>query len=461
MVALALLGTTATIVFAWELAGLVTSQTGRSFEVAAFAGLVKAISIVLQEILAAQAASKVKFVLRSKSFRKFAYLGESWRNQQKTSELNLLITTGLDALDTYFSKYLPQLVYVVLSIPIFLIVAFVNDFLSAIILAITVPLIPLFMVFIGWATQKLQNSQLEAMTSIATHFSEVVRGLTTLRVFNRANRQVDRLANLSETHRERTMKVLSLSFMSGFALELIASLSVALVAVTIGIRLLNGEIAFSLGLFILLLAPDVYLPLRTLGANFHASADGIASLTRLFYLFDTDSNSHDKTSTFKPQPGAITIIKGESGSGKTRLLKSMRSEKSAWMPQRSSVFSGTVLQNIVGRGEVIDDNALDLALKTSALDDLDLENMVGGITAPLSGGQLQRIGLARSIYSFVAQKKDTLLLDEPTSSQDTARIEIITSNLLRMKISDAAVVIVSHQQELFDIADIVHEVKSV
>ena len=454
MVALALLGTLATIVFAFELSAFVTAQVEANLWLALSAGLVKAGTIFCQEIISARAAGAVKLELRVKLFRKIADASRDWRNSQNVSELNLLLTSGLDSLDAYFAKYLPQLIYTAIAMPIFLVIIWIQDSISGVTLAITLPLIPLFMILIGWATTSVQSQQLFALTKLSRHFTETIRGLTTLRVFGRANRQIELMGTLGESYRRRTMKVLSLSFVSGFALELIASLSVALIAVSIGLRLLNGDLTFSVGLFVLLLAPDVYLPLRQVGANFHASADGLAALSRTFQIFDTIDQSQPVEPLFSPIMGKINVITGPSGAGKTSALRTLDSASAAWMPQYPSFFPGTVRENIVGpASHVFSEPAYARTIKLCALDDLDSNQMVGALKSGLSGGQVQRIMLARAIYYLLTGNRNLLLLDEPTSAQDGKRLNSILGGLRELADMGCTIVIVSHQRNVIEFAD--------
>jgi ATP-binding cassette subfamily C protein CydD len=286
VVALATLGTVATIVIAWHISLIVTKVFVEhsdadalisSFLWVASAGAIKALVIWLQELASARSSNAVKVQLRTKLYDSIFKLGSIWLNKNSLAEVNVLATTGLNSLEPYFSKYLPQLVYAALVTPVFVMVIWATDAASGIALIATLPLIPIFMILIGWATQTVQRKQLDSLTKLTQHFLEVLRGLTALRVFGRAKAQVAIIGEVSEQYRVRTMKVLRITFLSGFALELIGSLSVALIAVSIGLRLVNGEISLLTGLFILLLAPEAYLPIRQVGAHFHAATEGVAA----------------------------------------------------------------------------------------------------------------------------------------------------------------------------------------
>lgn len=451
VVAFALFGTFGTLLFSFELSAFIARAQFANLWLAFGGAALKASTIFGQEWLAARAAVRVKQQLRSKLLDRVFAAPSAWREAQSSDELTWLLTSGLDALDAYFAKFVPQLIYTAIAMPIFVITALTQDALSALLIVLTMPLIPLFMVFIGWATNKVQQRQLDAMTGLSGYFGEVIRGLLTLRVFNRAEHQANNLVQLSKDHRSKTMKVLSVSFLSGFALELIASLSVALVAVSIGLRLIDGAIDYRAGLFVLLLAPDAYLPLRMIGANFHASSEGVAAIRKTFALLDTSVVAQSARAV-RVMPERFTVFVGESGTGKSTALEALIDENAAWLPQGAAILPGTVLQNIAGFGAV-DQGALTFALKTACLDDVDLGLELGQINNALSGGQAQRVGLARALYRVASGGASVLLLDEPLAAQDATRAKQIAKNLLAIARSGVTVVAVSHQDVLHKLAD--------
>ncbi|MEN9749513.1 MAG: thiol reductant exporter subunit CydD [Actinomycetota bacterium] len=426
--------------------------------IAIIAAAIKALTIIGQEWFSSIAATKVKSQLRMVLLDRVTSAGENWRNEQSKSELSLLLTSGLDSLDAYFAKFLPQIVYTILAAPIYVFVIFSQDSLSGITVLATMPLIPLFMIFIGWATEQVQTRQLRSLTALSHHFSDAVRGLTTLRVFGRAKAQSAIMLENSEQHRKRTMKVLSISFLSGFALELIASLAVALVAVSIGLRLIDGSITLAAGLLVLVLAPDAYLPLRMIGANFHASADGIAAIERTFALLDAPANSKPAALVkLKPTRGKLTVVTGVSGAGKTTALKALISKDAAWMPQGSALLDGTVLTNIVGSGKP-DELILKRVLQLAALDDVALDQVVSADFAVLSGGQAQRVCIARTFYRALTRQCTLILLDEPTSALDNKRAKVLSNSIRELAAENFAVVAISHQRSIIGIADKLVEV---
>lgn len=241
------------------------------------------------EFVAARAAVKAKSQLRLHAARALAEslaAGQGSARSRNSAHAVTVLGSGLDALDTYFSRYLPQLVLTALAIPLHLGVLATQDLTTAVIVALTLPLIPLFMVLIGYSTQAAQQRQFRRLDRLSRTYLDLIEGLSTLKVFNRQHHQRENLRELSEGHRRSTMKVLRVSFLSGFVLELAASLSVALVAVSVGIRLIDGQMELLTGLFVLLIVPEAYAPLRQVGANYHAAADGVAAAEDVFEILE-------------------------------------------------------------------------------------------------------------------------------------------------------------------------------
>lgn len=362
--------------------------------------------------------------------------------------MSQLLGPGLDSLDAYFGKFLPQLAFTLIVTPIFILTIWVNDPISAISILLTLPLIPIFMILIGLVTKDVQDEQLNASTKLSAHFLEVIRGITTLKLFGRIDRQLEILREVSREQKVRTMKVLRLSFLSGFALELAASLSVALIAVQIGLRLVDGAMELSVGLFVLLLAPEVYLPLRNVGAQFHNSSEGVAATTKMLDLLD--QGSQPKFQSIVPERG-ITVVTGPSGVGKSTLLRGMVGKESAWMPQGTHLFAGSIAENIAGFEE-IDQKLLERSLTAVGLPcDFGSKQVAG--TSGVSGGQGQRVALARALYRLWSKELKLLLLDEPTSMLDEGNQAVIASLLKNISASGVDVVIASHQSTMLALAN--------
>ncbi len=240
----------------------------------------------LSDINAARGAAVVKSELRGRVLRAVTQLGPGWLGSRNATAVGVTTGPGLDALDTYFAKYLPQLVLTAIAMPLIVVVIWSEDWISGLIVTATLPLIPVFMVLIGWATQTVQARQWDKLSRLSTAFLDVVGGLSTLTIYGRQHRQAARIRAVTDDYRSETMRVLRISFLSGFALELAASLSVALVAVSVGVRLIEGSLGLGVGLFVLLLAPEAFLPLRNVGAQFHAAADGVAASSEVFDILD-------------------------------------------------------------------------------------------------------------------------------------------------------------------------------
>jgi ATP-binding cassette, subfamily C, bacterial CydD len=239
------------------------------------------------QIAAAEIAVRIKADLRRRLIAHLLRLGPSFTQRERSGELTLTATDGLDALDGYFRDYIPAL-FTALLIPLtILAVVLPLDWLTFAVLLVTAPLIPIFMILIGMAAGALAKSRYGQLGQMSAHFLDVMQGLTTLKLFNRSKAQIDIIAQISDRYRQSTLAVLRVAFLSAFALELLATISVAIVAVEIGLRLLYGWLPFEQALFLLVIAPEFYMPLRQLGAKFHTGQDGAAAASRLFAILDT------------------------------------------------------------------------------------------------------------------------------------------------------------------------------
>ena len=287
-------------------AGLILAQTGllaRALAVAArgdvaasLSGTLAALLVVVVaraavsyggEVAALRAAATVKSQLRRALTIRSLRLGPVWLGGQRAGEITTLSTKGLDGLDSYFARYLPQLVLAVL-VPIAVLARVaVADWISAVIIAVTLPLIPLFAVLVGWHTKAQTRKQWRLLATLGGHFLDVVEGLPTLKVFGRARVQEQVIAEVTEDYRAATMATLRVAFLSALVLELSAAVATALVAVEVGLRLLYGHIGYETALLVLLLTPEAFVPLRAVGAQFHASMEGVAAAGRVFEILDT------------------------------------------------------------------------------------------------------------------------------------------------------------------------------
>jgi thiol reductant ABC exporter CydD subunit len=462
------------------------------------------------ETAAHRTSARAKRDLRRRLARHVLAIGPARLGAEHTGELTLAATRGVDALDAYFARYLPQLVLSAL-VPL-AVLAWVarTDHISAIILLATLPLVPLFGWLIGVASEAPARRQWRLLGSLAGHFLDVVQGLPTLRLFARSGAQAEHIARVSEEHRRVTMKTLRVAFLSAFALETVAAVATALVAVSIGLRLVDGRMTLAAGLAVLILTPEVFLPLRQASAQFHASAEGMAAADRIFEVLALDappalpalvpvpdpggepirfegvSLSYDGRArpaldglTLAIHPGERVALTGPSGAGKSTVLALLARfaepqggtilvgdteltaipaaawrERVAWVPQRPHLFRGTIDDNVrlARPGASVADvrRALDLAGASAFVDALPLgpATVLGERGVGLSAGQRQRIAVARAFL----RDATLLLLDEPASALDPES-EAELSRALQRLMAGRTVVVVAHTPALAAAAD--------
>ncbi|MBY8871505.1 thiol reductant ABC exporter subunit CydD [Micromonospora sp. PLK6-60] len=460
-----------------------------------------------QGTVAARAAATVKAALRVELLGAVGAHGPAWVAGQRAGQLATLAGRGLDALDAYFTGYLPQLVLSV-TVPLAVLARVgLADWSSALIIALTLPLIPIFGALLGWQAQAATARQWRRLALLGGHFLDMVAGLATLRAFGRARNQVEVVRRMADGHRAATMRTLRIAFLSALVLELVATLSVALVAVPVGIRLLGGGLTLSTALLVLLLTPEAYLPLRAAGSRFHASMEGLTALDEALTVTETPAAArpgppapaptgrgeirfeavtveYERTTALRDvtltiRPGERIAVIGPSGAGKSTLLGLLLGfvtptsgrvtvdgvdlagvdpdawrRRLAWVPQRAHLFAASLADNITLGAPDTPPSALAGAVRDAALDEVvnalpdGLDTVLGERGHGLSSGQRQRVALARAFL----RDAPVVLLDEPTARLDSASEAVVLAATRRL-VAGRTALLVAHRPALLTDAD--------
>ncbi|AJY75504.1 thiol reductant ABC exporter subunit CydD [Paenibacillus beijingensis] len=443
---------------------------------------------MLADGMAMKAAIRIKSGLRLQLIRHAARLGPSLTKGERSGELIGTVTEGVEQLETYVAKYIPQAVLSVFLPAAALCVVLSLDVVSAIILAVTFPLLIMFMILVGVAAKRKADRQFKALGMLSGHFFEVMRGLTTLRIFNRSKAQLEIIAAMSEQYRSATLSALRLAFLSALVMELFATLGTAIAAVFLGLRLISGEIEFYRAFYVLLLVPEFYAPIRMLGVQYHAGMNGVAAAKRIMKVLDmpvlsdqplrsveTDIRRKEKSNaaacgrkgfriefdrvtvhypgdehpvlkdiSFTIEPGERIAVVGRTGAGKSTLLDLIQGfvipssgtiridgtdlheiGAEAWrsqltvVPQRTHLFSGTIADNLRLGAPAAEQEELEEAARLARAEAF-ISRLPDGYDTELSeklkfsGGQIQRLGIARALTRNAA----VALFDEPVSQLD-------------------------------------------
>lgn len=456
----------------------------------------------LADMAAFEAAARIKLAVRARLIEHIQALGPVWARRQASGTIANTLTDAIESLDNYYAGYLPQIaraVFIPLAILVFV---FPQDWVSGVILVITAPLIPLFMFLIGKGTEALNQRQWRRLARLSAHFFDAIEGLTTLKLFGASRREAAVVARMSQAYRHSTMTVLRVAFLSSLMLEFLATIAIAMVAVYIGFRLYYGEMHFLPGLFVLLLAPEFYLPLRNMGTQYHARMEAIGAAEQVVALLDEQPPDEPGREAARQPIGLVqrvafdhvgfaydtgqpvldgiqfTVARGErvalvgaSGAGKTTigqlLLGFLRPSpgsvrvndidlrdvdsgdwlaRVAWLGQKPTLFHGSIGDNIRLGAPEADPGAVrraagqaNAAAFIEALPD-GYDTRVGDRGQGLSGGEIQRIALARAFL----KDAELVVLDEATASLDPATEALITEAIERLA-HDRAMLVIAHR----------------
>lgn len=456
----------------------------------------------LNEFIAIKSASIAKSQLRQAVMKHAQELGPVAINKFRVNHLANTLTSGIDGLDAYFARYLPQLILVLLAPLMVGYVILRNDILSFIIVIFTLPIIPIFMILVGWFTNQENEKQWKSLQKLSNYMNDLFQGFSTLAINKRLKNQDDTLKKVSSQYRKNLMNVLRISFLSSFVLELAATLSVALIAVSIGVRLVDGKMSLFTGLLVLLLAPEVYLPMRAVGANYHAAAEGLGATNEIFEFLETKPslstgvlklNSTEKVKiedleikiseelslsniNLEAEKNKLTLLIGASGSGKTTLINSLLGfvpinngtisfidqhgiknifdidlsdlrNNISLLSQFPYLLPGTILSNIKLNKKHISDIVVLEILKRLKIDYL-IQQEVNENGQGISTGERRRIALARILLN----PKPIVILDEPTASLDIESEEIIIREIENLK-NNHIVIASTHHEKLIELAD--------
>ena len=459
--------------------------------------IVRLLAHYIQESVANRLGSAVKATFRERALEHMFKLGV--QHKERHGDVIHMLTDGLEQVDAYVARYIPQILYAIM-IPLIMGIAIVDTLpIIGIILIITVPLIPFFMILIGKQADRLNKEQWERMSFLSGHFLDVLQGITTLKLFGRAKDQIKVIGRLSEEFKDSTLRVLRVAFLSALVLELVSTISTALIAVYLGLTLLDGEISFFSAFFILLLAPEFYTPFRQLGAAFHTGMAGKTSILKyeefmnrqpslpiggqsqlkgkvqaieikdLTFTYEDSENGVQHISLEAKRNSPIMLV-GESGAGKSTIAHIIGGfltapkgsvtidgfdlcdidiewwrQQITYVSQHPHIMKGTLREVLSFGMDVSDKEILDACKEVQLLDVISrhadgLDAVIGEGGLGLSGGERQRVALARAFL----RKGQVLILDEVTAHLDV-KTESIISTAIQQLMKDKIVIIIGHR----------------
>ena len=455
-------------------------------------------------------ANRGSLIIREKVFiqltRTVGALGPIYAKSVQSGRLSTTLLKGVEALDAYYSQYIPQIFFALFTPLLIAATILPGDPISGGILLLTAPLIPVFMILIGKSASAMTEKQWKTMSRMSGFFLDVLQGLPTLKLFAQSKRQHDAIEESGESFRHATMRVLKVAFLSSLTLELVGTIGMAIIAVGIGLRLMGGKLTFQHALFVLILTPDFYLPLRQLGTKFHAGMEGVSASKEIFAILDQNIPASVQQATFavhesagkRPivftnvsytypggsQPaleginatitaGKTTAIIGPSGAGKSTLINLLLRfqepgegsitidgnpihaipldewhRQISWVPQHPYLFNATLRENILLARPEASAEEMESALQKTGLTTFvgtlpqGLETMIGEQGARLSGGEAQRVALARAFL----KNAPLLVLDEPTSHTDP-ELEAALRSSIQELMRGRTTVIIAHRLE--------------
>ena len=473
--------------------------------------LLRAALLWLSEQVAFQAATQVKLAVRQQLYAKVQRLGAAWLTNERSGDVVNSLSDGVEALEAYYARYTPAMLLMALVPLSILAVVFYFDVWSGLIMLLTAPLIPFFMILIGKGTEKRNQQQWRQLARMSAHFLDVIQGLTTLKLFNASQRETHVIAEVSEQYRQSTMSVLRVAFLSSFALEFLSTVSIALVAVFIGFRLFWGEMNFLSGFFVLLLTPEFYLPLRNMGTQYHARLQAIGAAERMVEILETPETATPPKENLQALPalfplqfkqvdvvyndgrqalngfdltikaGQSIALIGASGAGKTTVLNLLLGfiqptqgqillgetdlatvplaqwrEQIAWLPQQAHLFPGSVADNIrLGSAQTSLAAVQQAAQQAYAHDFIQAlphgyDTLIGEGGQGLSGGQIQRIALARVFL----KDAPLVILDEATAHLDQQSEQWIQQAIQTLA-QTRTVIMIAHRLHTIEQADLI------